>query len=185
MLVLCISLLLGACQPKPDINTQQQASLQQEAVSIVRQFVGMLKPQLKQALQHGGPTHAIEVCSRAAPVLAAQLSKKTGWIIKRVSLKARNHHTAMPDTWEKSVLQQFDRERAGGKSPAIMVASRVKGRTYRFMKAQPVAPVCLLCHGENITSDVAAVLKQYYPEDQAKGYKLGQIRGAFSLTRQL
>ncbi len=185
IICLCISLALGACHPQSGINTQQQAALQQKATSIVRQFVSMLKPQLRQALQHGGPAHAIEVCSRAAPALAAQLSENTGWKIKRVSLKARNHPAAIPDTWEKSVLQQFDRERAAGISPATMVVSRVEGGVYRFMKAQPVVPVCLLCHGENISPDTAAALKRFYPQDQARGYKLGQIRGAFSLSRQL
>jgi len=180
---ICISLSLVACQAQKNIN--QQARLQQEAISVVRQFAGMLKPRLKYALQHGGPSRAIEVCSKAAPELAAQLSKKSGWKIKRVSLKARNHHTAIPDAWEKSVLHQFDREQAAGKSPANMVASRVKHGVYRFMKAQPVSGICLICHGENLSPDVLAALRKYYPEDQATGYKLGQIRGAFSLTRQL
>jgi len=184
-LSLSLSLLLAACQHHPDINARQQATLQHQAASIVKQFVDLLKPQLKQALQHGGPAHAIEICSKTAPALAVQLSKKSGWKIKRVSLKARNHHTAIPNAWEASVLQQFDRDRTNGRSPANMVASRVGGGTYRFMKAQPVVPVCLLCHGEHISPDVAAALKHYYPKDQAKGYKLGQIRGAFSLTRQL
>jgi len=159
--------------------------LQQEAASIVQQFAGKLKPQLKQALQYGGPTHAIEVCSKAAPALAKELGDKTGWSIKRVSLKARNHHTALPDKWETSVLQQFDRDQAAGRSVTTMLASQTERGRYRFMKAQAVSPVCLVCHGKHIRADVAAALKQYYPKDQAKGYELGQIRGAFSLSKQL
>ena len=185
MLWLCVSLLLSACQTQPNINAKQQAALQQEATYIVRQFASTLKPKLKYALQHGGPAHAIEVCSKVAPVLAAKLSKKTGWSIKRVSLKARNHHTAIPDTWEKSVLQQFNSEQVAGKSPATMIASRFEHGTFRFMKAQSVAPVCLICHGKQISPEIARTLKKYYPQDKATGYELGQIRGAFSLTKVL
>jgi len=177
--------MLAACQYQPEVNVAQQAALQQQAASIVKQFAGTLKPQLKQALQNGGPAHAINVCSRAAPALAKQLSEKTGWSIKRVSLKARNHHTAIPDAWETTILQQFDRDQAAGISAITMVASQVESGRYRFMKAQPVAPVCLVCHGTDISSDVAAALQQYYPKDQARGYELGQIRGAFSLSKQL
>jgi len=32
---------------------------------------------------------------------------------------------------------------------------------------------------------VEAALKQKYPNDKARGYELGQIRGAFSLSRDL
>jgi len=176
---------LVACQHEPIVNAQQQSALQREAVSIVHQFASTLKPKLKKALQAGGPAQAIKVCSTAAPALAAQLGKKTGWSIKRVSLKARNHHTALPDAWETAVLRDFDRQQAAGKPAAGMTANRIEKNQYRFMKAQAVAPVCLLCHGKNISPDVVAALKQYYPKDQATGYALGQVRGAFSLTRTL
>jgi len=180
-----MAVLLAACQAQPEINAKQQAALQQQAALIVQQFAGSLKPKLKHALQHGGPAHEIEVCSKAAPALAAQLSQQSGWSIKRVSLKARNHHTAIPDSWERSVLEQFDREQVAGKPATAMVASRIEAGQFRFMKAQPVMPVCLLCHGQQLSPDVVQALKQYYPEDQATGYRLGQVRGAFSLRKQL
>jgi len=180
-----VILSFSSCAIKTSIDIKQQVALQKEATSIIQQFANTLKPQLKQALQHGGPAYAIETCSKAAPLLTTQLSKQTGWSIKRVSLKARNHHTAIPNSWEKSVLQQFNRDQADGKSPSTMQASRIENGTYQFMKAQSVTPICLLCHGENLKPDVAAALKKYYPQDQARYYKLGQIRGAFSLTKQL
>ena len=185
IIYLCLSLLFTACQNHVTLDAKQQAGLQKQAISIVQQFVGTLKPQLKQALQEGGPEHAIAVCSEIAPKLAKTLSEKTGWQIKRVSLKARNHHTALPDTWEQSMLQRFNRDQAQGKPPAMMIASRREHGIYRFMQAQAVAPVCLLCHGKKISPDVAKVLKKYYPQDQATGYELGQIRGAFSLSKRL
>jgi len=185
MYYLCCLLLFSACQNHATLDVRQQADLQKEAISIVQKFAGTLKPQLKHALQKGGPEYAIEVCSKEAPKLAKILSEKTGWTIKRVSLRARNHHTALPDSWESAVLQQFNREQKAGKSPDEMIVSRVEHGRFRLMKAQAVIPVCLLCHGENISPEITKVLKQYYPQDRATDYKLGQIRGAFSLSKQL
>ena len=178
-------LALSACSQNSSVSIQQQEILQKEAASIVHKFAKTLKPQLKQALKHGGPAYAIKVCSEVAPALVRQLSEETGWKIKRVSLKARNHHTALPDVWETSVLQQFDHNQIQGKNLTEMVATRIEHGQFRFMKAQEVAPVCLLCHGKQIAPDVVKALKEYYPQDQATGYELGQVRGAFSLSKKL
>ena len=61
------------------------------------------------------------------------------------------------------------------------------GRWYRYMKAIPAQPMCLQCHGqeEDIPADVKAVLAWEYPEDQATGYREGDIRGAISIRHKL
>ena len=161
-----------------------QAQLKQEAVSIVKRFGATLKPELAKAIQAGGPAHAISVCAEKAPAIAQNLSRETGWMVKRVSLKARGA-TAVPDAWEKMVLEQFDRRQAGGESADQMAYSEVVDGSFRFMKAQGVEAVCLNCHAAEIRPEVEAALRQKYPDDKARGYILGQIRGAFSLARDL
>jgi hypothetical protein len=168
--------------PAADVD---QAQLKQEAIGIVKQFGGALKPELKKAIQSGGPAYAISVCADKAPSIAQSLSSETGWRVKRVSLKARNHETAMPDAWEKKVLEQFDQRQANGESPAKMAYAEVVDGSFRFMKAQGVEPVCLGCHAAEIKPEVEAALKESYPQDMARGYTLGQVRGAFSLSRDL
>ena len=39
---------------------------------------------------------------------------------------------------------------------------------------------CLACHGapEQIPAEVAAILAERYPDDQATGYAVGDLRGA-------
>ena len=181
--LLCLPLLFSLQNlPAADVD---QAQLKQEAIGIVKQFGGALKPELKKAIQSGGPAHAISVCADKAPSIAQSLSSETGWRVKRVSLKARNHNTALPDAWEKKVLEQFDQRQAAGESAAKMAYAEVVDGSYRFMKAQGVEAVCLSCHAAEIKPEVEAALKEKYPEDMARGYSLGQIRGAFSLTRDL
>ena len=162
-----------------------QQALTGEAVVIVKNFAGQLKPQLQQALQSGGPVAAIQVCSQQAPTIAAQLSQESGWTVKRVSLKARNASTAVPDAWEREVLLMFDKLRAEGEAAESLVRAEIIDGNFRFIKAQPVEGLCLLCHGSAIAADVKTALTKYYPNDTATGYSLGDVRGAFSLTKTL
>lgn len=59
------------------------------------------------------------------------------------------------------------------------------GKRYRFMKAIPTADLCLACHGESINPDLAAAIDKAYPDDKARGFKTGDIRGAFTLSKPL
>ncbi|KAA3610361.1 MAG: DUF3365 domain-containing protein [Calditrichaeota bacterium] len=173
--------ILWQCQSK----NGQKEKLNAEALSITKKFGGTLKPQLKKALEAGGPINAIDVCSFEAPKIAMELSKETGWEIKRVSLKTRNAKLAKPDEWEKTILEQFKERQAKGESPEKMAFSEIVDGQFRFMKAQGVEAVCLTCHGETIAPEVKDTLKKYYPDDKATDYSLGQIRGAFSLSKKL
>ena len=162
-----------------------KAELKKEAISIVKRFGGTLKPELKNAMMAGGPVNAISVCAERAPAIAQSLSDDTGWYVNRVSLKPRNHQSAIPDAWERQVLEQFDQRQANGESAEKMAFAEVVDGKFRFMKAQGVQAVCLNCHATEIKPETAAALKEKYPLDKARGYTLGQIRGAFSLSRDL
>ncbi len=179
-LILVVSLTLSQ-----QVIAANEQALKTEALSIAKQFGGTLKPQLVQAMKQGGPVHAIEVCATQAPKIAQELSNKTGWNIKRVSLKTRNANTATPDDWEKKVLKSFDQQQADGKKVGKMMTYNLEGKTFRFMKAQGVKPICLTCHGSNIKPNVRKALNKHFPNDLATGYNLGQVRGAISLTKVL
>ena len=182
----CISSLsLSPAIMSAEHNHDHGDMLKKEAVEIVMKFGGTLKPQLKQALESGGPVNAIEVCSKKAPEIAQQLSSETGWSVKRVSLKPRNSKSAIPDAWEEKVLKEFDERQAKGESADTIAKGEIVDGRFRFMKAQGVEAVCLNCHAADIKPEVADALKKHYPDDKARGYSLGQIRGAFSLSKDL
>ena len=84
----------------------------------------------------GGPTRAIEVCSSAAPKIADSLSAESGWTVRRVSLKSRNASRGIPDDWERTVLEQFDRRHNAGEPAAKINYGETVGRQYRYMQAQ-------------------------------------------------
>jgi hypothetical protein len=148
-----------------------------------------LASKLLAEINKGGPASAIGVCTTLAPDVSAAMSREKGWRITRVSLKARNPVLGMPDAWEQGVLASFDSRAAQGAEPASLehseIVSEPQGRSFRYMKALPVQPLCVNCHGaaDKIPADVKARIAAAYPHDRATGYAPGQIRGAISIKR--
>ena len=163
----------------------EQASLREEARTLAAEFAGQLKPQLKAAMQEGGPVKAIEVCAAAAPGIADALSASSGWQVRRVSLRQRNATRAVPDEWERQVLGEFYQREQSGESAKGLYKDELKATHYRYIQAQATESICLTCHGENLTPEVTAELNRYYTDDLARGYQLGQVRGAISLIKPL
>lgn len=189
MLVVLLGINLLACNSVDNRSvgiekTTDSAALESEAKDLVKRFAGQLKPALKNAIAEGGFPKAVQVCATQAPAIAAELSANNAWQIKRVSLKPRNQTSAIADQWERQVLATFEQALAADNLAALEF-SEVINNKFRFMKAQKVQGLCLACHGNNISSEAQAALKNYYPDDKATGYSLGQIRGAFSLSKDL
>ena len=151
----------------------------EQAQSIVAEFAGRLKPQLQSALQEGGPSRAIAVCSSEAPAIAKALSESSGWVVKRVSDRNRNPN-ARPDTWEAHSIETLKHQIAE-KSTSPMFTFEETPVGFRYAQAQITEGLCLTCHGESIAAETQEALNQYYPADLATGYKLGEVRGIISL----
>ncbi len=155
---------------------------------VVGDFMVLLKKELKSAMKEGGPTNAIQVCKNKAPKIAADISEKHGWRVARTSLKLRNPLNEA-DAWELKVMKEFEKRKATGEQVkqlefAEIVTTDGK-KQFRYMKAIPTGEVCLKCHGAKINPDVEAALKQNYPRDKARGFKQGDIRGAFTITQPM
>jgi hypothetical protein len=155
---------------------------------LVAEFGGELKGQLQEALAKGGPAQAIQVCSKIAPEVSARLSERTGWRVGRTALRVRND-VNKPQAWERAVLEDFERRKASGEDPRKMEHYEIvedSGKKYfRYMKAIPMGAPCLACHGKKIAGDLTQLLDAHYPEDQARGFSIGEIRGAFTVTQTI
>lgn len=167
-----------------------EAALLDEARGVASSIPPKLLAVLKAEIEKGGPEGAMVVCREKAPEMAKAASEKTGWKIRRVSLKNRNPK-AVPDAWEQAALEDFDRRAAAGESPAKLEKAELVteggSKSYRYMKALPTQPLCLECHGSSadISPAVKAKLAELYPDDKAVGYSVGQIRGAMTIRKPL
>jgi hypothetical protein len=150
---------------------------------------GALKSALQEAVEQGGPLAAVNVCHDEAEVIAQKICDEEGLEVRRTSGKFRNPSN-VPDEWEKAGLATFTVQIAAGEKPQDLemwatVTNADGGRTFRYLKAIPTAPLCLTCHGDELAPDLDEKLTELYPGDKARGYSVGDMRGAFSVKLEL
>lgn len=171
----------------------QSAAPDDEQVTAARATAmalgGKLKAELEAALKSDGPVKALAVCKTVAPAIAADLSARSGGKVGRTALKVRNPANTA-DAFETTVLLRFVEEAAKGSDPTKLEHAEIVEadgkRMMRYMKAIPMAPApCATCHGTDVAPDLLNAIRGLYPADQAVGFRPGEIRGAFTITKPL
>lgn len=164
-------------------NAEDRRVLQSRV--LARDFMTELKGELESALRKGRSVQAISICHEVAPALAERYSIPPGVEVGRTSSRCRNPDNR-PDSWEKKGLENLEKRRQQGEILAGMEyweEVEEGGKTsFRYLRAIPVGARCLRCHGEKIGSKLQKALQRIYPADQAVGYRLGELRGAFTIT---
>lgn len=148
-----------------------------------------LRGALQEAVEKGGAVGALDVCNVEALPLTKTISTEEGVIIGRTSLRVRNPANASDD-WERARLAEFATRKAAGEDLGAMevwevVDDNAGHKTFRYLKAIGTAPMCLQCHGPELAADVAAAVKKLYPDDAATGFAVGDLRGAFTVSKPL
>jgi hypothetical protein len=154
----------------------------EEGREIARGFGAELRGALQAAMEQGGALAAIQVCHEEAPLIARQAAETSGAEVGRTSTKVRNPAN-QPDPHQRAVLAEFaERLAAGPADPPPERLDVLEDGRVRYMSAIVIQPPCLACHGESLAAPVAEAIDARYPEDEARGYALGDLRGAFSIT---
>jgi len=138
---------------------------------------------LKHRINEDGVIGALEYCNVNAYPLVDSLSKHFNAEIKRVSNRSRNEKDN-PDEMEKQLLDayQYNLENSLELSPGVQ---KIGKESYLYTK--PIilnSGLCLQCHGEigtDLDEDFAAQIKALYPNDNALGHKINDLRGMWSI----
>jgi len=195
VLVALILLTAAAARPQSlhDLAAGKDGPSTSAQVKTCRAAVGKLAATLNQRLYEAvatqGAAGALRFCSLEAVPLTQRISLEEGVAIGRTGLKVRNPHNE-PDAWERTTLEQFASRLARGEPGENLEAWTVLEdslghHTFRYMKAIIARPLCMKCHGARLRPDVAARLAELYPGDRATGYHVGDLRGAFTVTKPL
>ena len=168
---------------------EERAALAAEGKALMQAFGGKLKQELLAAIDEGGPPNAIEVCNIRAPEIAGEVSSGSGWEVARSSHRLRNPENA-PDPYTAAAIEAFLAEREAGTPAEDLVRAEIVeedgGRAFRMVKAIPTAKLCLACHGgPEVKPETEAKLAELYPEDEARGFDEGDMRGVFTLRKPL
>jgi len=170
------------------VNAQNEQKMIDDSKKAIKYFGGQLKSKLMSGMQQGGPVTAIQICNTAAENIAGEVSEKFGWKISRTALKLRNTKNT-PDAWEAEVLNAFEKRKRHGEEVSKIDYAEIVNKdgqsVFRYMKAIPTGGLCLSCHGDSLMPDIASKIDQLYPDDKARGFTAGDIRGAFSVVRNI
>lgn len=135
-----------------------------------------LLPKLTKALAEGSPAQAVAVCQVEAPAMKKAIEASHALELGRTSHKLRNPKAA-PRPWAAPHVSAG----AGKKAAEVEALVVDLGDKLGLLRPIPVGPVCVTCHGElaSLTPTLTATLAQLYPQDQATGFKEGELRGWF------
>jgi hypothetical protein len=158
----------------PDAMTPRQQTQRDVALQARDALFQRLSGKLMDVMGSDGPVAAIAVCKEEAPRLAQEVGAEYGVGIGRTSHRLRNSRNAPPD-WAQSFVQDRTAEprfrQLDSGDLAALLPIRLQAK-------------CLMCHGktENVLEDVKQALQEHYPDDQATGFKEGELRGWFWVT---
>ena len=128
-----------------------------------------------KAMKVGGPVNAVDFCNVHASSIIDSLSDALKATISRVSDKSRNPNNAASEE-EKAIMAFFAQHK--------QVKDTLVGDTYY----KPIVlgmPTCLKCHGKavsEIDKPTFIIINERYPNDLAKDYALGDMRGLWKIS---
>jgi len=142
----------------------------------------VLKANLMKAMGEGGPVHAVEFCNTRAMPLTDAFNEQYGVVVKRTSDRLRNPDNA-PNGLEAKVIADYRAEQAAGQMLLPKVALDGEGRKVFYAPIFTGAP-CLICHGSegNMDENLRSKLTELYPDDNAKGFNIDELRGVWSVV---
>lgn len=182
LFVLSLIFLIQCSENKHEVSENQLAGMRETAMDYMKELKGVLIEQI----QTGGVLQAVSVCSDTAQVLTNEFGLSKGLFIRRVSLKNRNTNN-YPDDFEKGVLNRFQllHQNNGltSETEYAEITTEDDIKYLRYLKPIVIQAECLNCHGNesDMMPEVNKLITQKYPDDKAKGYKTGDLRGAVSI----
>jgi hypothetical protein len=160
---------LAACATSTQVSESDMA----RAAGALEPLKSELRKALMGALEQGGPERAIEVCQLRAPEIA-RLTSTGGAVLGRTSHRLRNPENA-PEAWMTVFLEEYLANPEDDEPRAVRLASGDIG----YVEPIRMKGICMQCHGDRIKPGVKARLQALYPEDEATGFKKGELRGVF------
>ena len=179
-----IVFLLAACSsPKVDLTTADDESYLSAGDSISTAAQTILLKNVAQAMQAGGVTNAIDFCNEKAIPLTDSISTQYNKNIQRLSDRNRNPDNVIESDLDESAWENIKLIMAASSKTKHLVM-REKNTVYYYKAISIGMPTCLKCHGDKSVEFDPLALKliaQKYPEDKAKDYKMGELRGMWKI----
>lgn len=171
-----------------EIKRVTEAEIIQEAMiwgdSLTQEAQNQLISNLQKAISEQGIPGAIDFCNVNALPILTELGKVYSVQLKRASNRARNS-ADLPTDEERPILEAYEYNAENGIKSDPNIQKFENGEVLLYTKPITIpSGMCLNCHGEpekEISKETLVKLDQLYPSDRARGHKVGDLRGMWSV----
>ncbi|MEE4259636.1 MAG: DUF3365 domain-containing protein [Bacteroidales bacterium] len=165
------------------LDDSLKRTLIEKGTEVAGRTTSALQKALKGAIQEGGLEYAIKFCNLEALEITDSISEMETVAIKRVAEKHRNPLNKM-DEAENELFTSYISQLQNEQPLHPVIIANNEGHPVFY---QPIytGALCLNCHGKldtNISPALAGTIQKLYPDDQATGFKEGQLRGMWAIT---
>ncbi len=166
---------------KKSTNTITDGKSKEIGQKISQAAQKQLGKNLKNAINEGGYAYAVSFCRIKAETITDSVGTAYQVSVDRVSDQRRNPSNNASEE-ERNYIAQYKRAFRDmlDWSPKLISTSD----TYTYYTPIITQPLCLNCHGDpeaDITLETLERLQSEYPQDQAVGYKIGEVRGMWKI----
>jgi hypothetical protein len=174
---------LVACEkrePVSHIPSEEAVKLAREAA---QDAFAQLSSELAKAIETGGPVAAIPICSEKAQPLVAEVASRRQLGLRRLSDRPRNPQQQASGK-DLATIESFRSAIQNGTAPEPALEKMPDGSTLVRLPIVVSQPLCLQCHGTDadIAAETRDAIRKLYPQDQATGYQLNDLRGIWQVT---
>lgn len=161
-------------EPEKEAAGEDSNAHVEQANEAIRALQAGLVEALTSAMKEGGPPSAVHVCRDEAQTIAEHVSQEKGIDVGRTSHRLRNPKNA-PRPWAEVIVREAaEKKTSDVESHVIDLGDKVG-----VLKPINTLGLCTNCHGspDEVGADVKQALAEAYPEDQAVGFAVGDLRG--------
>jgi len=159
-----------------EVSSIEELKPIQRAHEEISQIKSNYRKALEKAVAKSGAEQAIGACRLDASKI--KKAKSGNVQVGRTSLRLRNPSNRSPE-WAKPILEDWAK-----KNPSQLPKNQLVElgpNHYGYVEPIFTEAICLNCHGAHLSPMMKKVIKASYPEDEATGFEVGQLRGVIWL----
>jgi hypothetical protein len=153
----------------------KSTTFEADAKKLSATLKSSLVKKVTNVINEKGVEEAIGFCHGHVKEIAKEAGKDfiDRYKFGRTALRVRNPNNR-PESWMITYLKDFANSKEGEKGSVV---HQLPDGQRVYLDPIYIKPVCLQCHGQNVSKKTLQKIKSHYPKDEATGYKLGEFRG--------